>query len=399
MPAATHAHLNAPAARLWPALAVVGAVAVAGLLAFALIETEGHHVTGMTQRVPWGLPHVFAYFLILSASGALNVAMMAAVFGREIYRPLEPFSAMLAIALLIGGLTILVLDLGRADRVLLTLEYRNNRSIFTWNTVLYTGFLLLAASHLATLLSRRHARFSPITGHAANLWRFALTTGTGLDLGVLIARDMYGSAMYAPLFISYSLTYGLAVFLLLLPALTWLGGPRPEPAAWRRLGRLLAVFVAVSFYLAVALSAFNLYAPAGRDLVRFIWLEGGIYTALVWGGQVVVGTVLPLLLILRGRIFAAAAATAVGGFATLYVFVVAAQVFPQQVLPGWQISSPYGDGSVASYIPTGPEWLLGLGGVAVALLVLLGGCLLFRIVPVRRSRSEAPVTAAAEATP
>jgi molybdopterin-containing oxidoreductase family membrane subunit len=397
MRSAALVHLNAPAVRLGPVVGAVFALLAAGLAAFLAIEINGHQVTGMSQRVPWGVPHVFAYFLILAASGAINVAMLAAVFGRTLYKPVEPLSALLAIALLLAGLTILVVDLGRPDRVMLTLFERNNRSIFAWNTVLYGGFLALAAAHLATLLNRRYGRFSPVTGHAVNLWRFALTTGTGLDLGVLIARDLYQSAMFAPLFISYALTFGLAVFLLVLPAVTWMAGSRPEEAIEQRLGRLLALFVAISLYLSLALHAFNLYTPAGRTLVRWLWLEGGVYTALLWGGQVLVGTLLPLLLIAGKRPAAAAGAVVVGAVATLYVWMIAAQAFPQTVLPGLQIASPYGDGSVASYLPTWPEWLLGLGGVAVAPLVLLAGCLLFRVVPPRRTAAAVGASAGAAA--
>ncbi len=393
MAAITHAQLETPPTRLWPVLGVIAAVVVAGLAAFLIMDIQGHHVTGMTQRVPWGVPHVFAYFLILAASGAINVAVLAAVFGRTVYKPLEPFSTLLAIALLIGGLTILVLDLGRPDRVLLTMQYRNNWSIFAWNTVLYTVFLALAAAHLATLLNRRYARLGPITGHSANVWRFVLTTGTGLDLGVLIAREMYHSAVFAPLFIAYALTYGLAVLLVLLPAVGWLGGSRPEPEVEQRLGRLLAIFVAVSLYLTLTLYAFTLYAPAGRGLARFVWFDGGVYTVLLWGGQILVGTAVALLLIALKRPIAAAAAVIAGGLATIYVLMIAAQVFPQNIMPGHMVSSPYGDGMVARYVPHWPEWLLGLGGVAVALLVLLAGCLLFRVVPARRSGARRPLGA------
>ena len=41
----------------------------------------------------------------------------------------------------------------------------------------------------------------------------------------------------------------------------------------QRLGRLLAIFVAISFYLTLALYAFNLYAPAGRELTREGFLD------------------------------------------------------------------------------------------------------------------------------
>ena len=45
------------------------------------MEHSGHWVTGMSNQVVWGLPHVFAIFLIVAASGALNVASIGSVFG------------------------------------------------------------------------------------------------------------------------------------------------------------------------------------------------------------------------------------------------------------------------------------------------------------------------------
>ena len=45
-------------------------------------STTGHYVTGMANQIVWGMPHVFAVFLIVAASGALNVASIASVFGR-----------------------------------------------------------------------------------------------------------------------------------------------------------------------------------------------------------------------------------------------------------------------------------------------------------------------------
>ena len=193
----------------------------------------------------------------------------------------------------------------------------------------------------------------------------------------------------APLFIAFSLAFGLAVFLLLLPAVAWLGDAPADEALLQRLGRLLALFVGVSFYLAFVLHAINLYAPQTRPLERFLLLDGGPYTMLLWGGQVVVGTVLPLLLAYTGRPITAAAAVVLGGLATLYLYVIVGQAFPQPLLPGMRLSSSFGDGAVAGYQPSLAELLLGLGGMAIALLVVLAGCLLLRIMPVSKSARSA----------
>ncbi|EQD38749.1 Polysulfide reductase NrfD [mine drainage metagenome] len=45
----------------------------AGLTAGYFMAHIGHIITGMTNQVVWGMPHVFAVFLIVAASGALNV--------------------------------------------------------------------------------------------------------------------------------------------------------------------------------------------------------------------------------------------------------------------------------------------------------------------------------------
>ena len=81
------------------------------------MEEHGHIVTGMSNQIVWGTPHVFAVFLIVAASGALNVASISSVFNRLAYKPYARLSGILAIALLAGGLAVLVLDLGRPERV------------------------------------------------------------------------------------------------------------------------------------------------------------------------------------------------------------------------------------------------------------------------------------------
>src|SRR5512134_1287679 len=81
-------------------LAAFGALILGGLLAAWLMEHQGHAITGMSNRIVWGMPHVFAVFLIVAASGALNVASIASVFGKGFYKPLAPLSGLLAVALL-----------------------------------------------------------------------------------------------------------------------------------------------------------------------------------------------------------------------------------------------------------------------------------------------------------
>ena len=54
--------------------------------------------------------------MIVAASGVLNVASIGSVFGQKDYKPRAPLSALLSLALLAGGLMVLMLDLGRPER-------------------------------------------------------------------------------------------------------------------------------------------------------------------------------------------------------------------------------------------------------------------------------------------
>src|SRR3989339_1420098 len=79
-------------------LALGGVVVLGALYAFFTLEHHGHVLTGMSNQIVWGLPHVFAVFLIVAASGALNVASIGSVFGKPIYKARAPLSGMLALA-------------------------------------------------------------------------------------------------------------------------------------------------------------------------------------------------------------------------------------------------------------------------------------------------------------
>ncbi len=354
-------------------LALLGAVIAAGLGATWYMEHNGHWVTGMNNQVMWGIPHVFAVFLIVAASGALNVASIASVFGRQLYKPLARLSGLLSITLLAGGLAVLVLDLGRPERLIVAMTYYNFKSIFAWNIFLYTGFFAIVAVYLWMMFERRFNDYTKHAGMVAFLWRLTLTTGTGSIFGFLVARDAYDSALYAPMFIIMSFAYGLAIFILVLFAATrWTGRPLGDVMV-ARLKNLLGVFVASVLYFVVAYHLTNLYMTGRHDVERFILLDGGIYTRLFWIGQILIGGVIPLVLLYsklgrsRAMISLAAVLVVVGGLAQMYVTIVGAQAFPMPLFPDKEVSSSFFDGVVGSYTPSLPEILLGIGGFGIAL--------------------------------
>jgi molybdopterin-containing oxidoreductase family membrane subunit len=354
-------------------LGLFGFLILLGLGAAYFMEHNGHWVTGMTNQIVWGTPHVFAVFLIVAASGALNVASIGSVFGKVPYKPLARLSGLLAITLLVGGLSVLVLDLGRPDRLIVAMTTYNFKSIFAWNIYLYVGFMGIVAVYLWTMMDFRVFGFNKAAGTFAFIWRLALTTGTGSIFGFLVARQGYDAAIMAPMFIIMSFSFGLAIYLLvLLAAFRWTNRPLGDRMVLR-LKNLLGVFVAAVFYFTVAYHLTNLYATEHHGWERFILLDGGIYTKLFWIGQILVGTALPLIIFYtslsksRAMVGLGAALVIAGGLAQIYVIIIGGQAYPLLLFPGMEISSSFHDGVINQYAPTLPEVLLGLGGVGLAL--------------------------------
>lgn len=357
-------------------LGVLGAIVALGMAAVYHMEHNGHWVTGMNNQVVWGMPHVFALFLIVAASGALNVASIGSVFGKKMYKPLAPLSGLLAIALLLGGLTVLVLDLGRPDRLIVAMTYYNFKSIFAWNILLYNGFLVVVALYLWTMMEKRMNKYTTKVGMFAFIWRLILTTGTGSIFGFLVARQGYDAAIMAPMFIVMSFAYGLAFFLLVL-MFTYRCTDRPlGEQMLSRLKNLLGVFIAAAFYFVLAQHLTNLYATEHHGYEAFILRDGGIYTTAFWLGQVIIGTVVPLVLLYspvgssRSTIAVASVMVIVGGLTQMYVTVIGGQAYPLLMFPGYEVSSGFYDGIVNSYTPTIAEIMLGVTGIAVALLMV-----------------------------
>jgi [DsrC]-trisulfide reductase subunit P len=375
--------------RFYSLLGFIGLFVLAGLAAAFYMEHNGHYVTGMTNQIVWGTPHVFAVFLIVAASGALNVASISSVFGKTPYKPLARLSGLLAIALLVGGLAVLVLDLGRPDRLIVAMTKYNFKSIFAWNIFLYTGFMVIVGVYLWMMMERRMNRFTRMSGLFAFIWRLILTTGTGSIFGFLVARQAYDSAVMAPMFVIMSFSFGLAIFILvLMAAYKWSDRPLGDAILYR-LKNLLGVFIASVLYFVMVYHLTNLYITENHGIERFILLDGGIYTQLFWIVQVLIGSLLPLALLYlpstgksRGWIGISCALVILGGLAQMYIIIIGGQAYPLELFPGKEVSSSFFDGIVNAYSPSFPEVVLGIGGVAIALAAVVVGIRVLRFLPV-----------------
>ena len=149
---------------------------------------------------------------------------------------------------------------------------------------------------------------------------------------------------------------------------------------------LLAVFSLGTLFLTLLLHGGKFYEARTVGVELFLLRDGGIYPLLFWVGQVLLGTVAPLLLLAfmnsglggRRQLGLASLLFLIGGMAQIYVVIIGAQAVPLDIFPGYEMSSAFADGAFNSYAPTLAEALLGLGGLSLAMLLT---ALAFRLLP------------------
>ena len=358
-----------------------------GFYSFLTLEHEGHWLTGMNNQVVWGLPHVFAIFLIIAASGILNIASISSVFNIKIYKPLGRLSALLAICLLTGGLMVLVLDLGRPDRLIVAMTTFNFKSIFAWNIFLYSGFMAVIALYLWMMFEARYNKFVGKVGTFAFIWRITLTTGTGSIFAFLVAKEAYG-ALAAPLFIALSLLMGAAIFYSIL---YWMDKGLGVPLGSEiisRFRRLLIYFIFTVFYITILSHLTSLYVTKNHDFEFFLLFSDNIYTLLFWVCQIGIGTILPLFILYNKKlsisplgILLASLLVIFGGFTMLYIIIISGQAYPLDLFPGYTENSSFYDGAIASYTPSIYEIMLGLGGVGISAAIYIFAIMILDFTP------------------
>jgi molybdopterin-containing oxidoreductase family membrane subunit len=78
----------------------------------------------------------------------------------------------------------------------------------------------------------------------------------------------------------------------------------------------------------------------------------------------------------------ASALVVLGGLAQMFVTIIGGQAYPLELFPDKEvIASTFFDGAIAGYRPSFPEVVLGVGGVAMALTLVVVAVKVLRFLP------------------
>jgi Ni/Fe-hydrogenase subunit HybB-like protein len=377
------------------------AVAAWAVYAWTYQLRYGLQVTGMSDRIPWGIYIVaFVFFIGISHAGTLVSAILR-LSGAEWRRPITRMAEVItAVALMMGALMPLI-DMGRPERIVNIFSMGRLASPILWDIISITTYLTGSLIYLyvplipdlALLRDRLSDKVGPlrrwcyrvfalgwhntprqrhrlerilgimavliipiaISVHTVVSWLFAMTVRPG-----------WHSTIFGPYFVIGAIFSGIAAIITAM-------------YVFRRIYRLEAFITRDHFvklaYLMLVLNLAYIYftfaeyltigygfAPAEHRLLESIFT--GPYAAAFWT-FVVAGLVVPALVVALpwtrtiAGITIASLLVNVGMWLKRFVIVVPSQALPQM---------PY---EVFVYRPTWVEWSIMAGAVAGFVLLYI----------------------------
>lgn len=386
--------MEGKSAALYVLLGLLGILALVGLSSSYLMYSQGHYLTGMNNQVPWGLPIVLTIYLIGLSAGSLVLSSLSSVFGQTEYKGFARIAAYLAALLLTGALLSLGLDLGRPERIVLAFVYLNPKSIFSWNGFLYSSYILICIIYLWAMFTERDKWVKRI-GILAVVWAIGVHSGTGGIFGFVSAKELYHSPLTPPSFVAAALSSGTALIIILLVLTFRLSGRFLDPKLIAGLGRLLAAFILVVFYLIVMENLTRLYAPGSYEAAHFLLFSGNAYCLIFWLGLTIIGEIIPAIILFHPRaknsvnwIITASAMVVIGVLCERLIIVLPGQVFPIELFPGQELSSPFMDGVMGKYLISLPELAQGVGILSIIGILYILGLKLLALLPTEARHIE-----------
>ena len=420
---------------LW--VGCLAAVLLWGLIAYVHQLRDGLIVTGLRDQISWGLYiSNFVFFIGISHAGTLISAILR-VTHTNWRRPITRMAEAITVFALCIGAPMVIIDLGRPDRMLNLIRYGRIQSPILWDVLSVATYLtgcllyfylplipdlgiLAERSDLPAWRCRLYRSLSlnwrntpqqkqllekaisimaviiiplAVSVHTVVSWIFAMTLRPGWD-----------SSIFGPYFVIGAIFSGAASVILSMYILRRIFHLEAylEPLHFRNLGILLLSFAMLYLYFNINEYLTIGYKFQGNDRLLLDRLFFGDYALFFWSVQVL-GVFVPMLLMMAvlgmkryqqftvSGIALASLLVVAGAWAKRYLIVVptlSSPYLPMQRLP-WEWTH---------YRPTWVEWSITAAAFAGFLLIYTALSKLFPIVSIWETREEEPKAAKVEAS-
>ncbi len=215
--------------RFYVWMAVLTAIALVGVNAWAHQLVKGMVTTSMTDHVSWGLYIANFTFGVGLAAGAVMMVIPAYLYDDREMHDVTLVGELLAIAAIVMCLLFIVVDMGRPDRFWHILpglgRFNWPISMLTWDVIVLNGYLLLNLHISGYLIYMRYLGREPDKRwylpfvFLSIVWAISIHSVTAFLYSGLGGRPFWNSALLAPRFIATAFITGPAFVIVLLQIL------------------------------------------------------------------------------------------------------------------------------------------------------------------------------------
>lgn len=372
-----------------------------GVIAMVIVLAMGLQVTGLSDRVPWGLWITLDLSSIALGAGAFTFS--AAVY---LFR-IKKLEVMARPAVFIGflgyssAMLALAMDIGRPDRFWHPIVYWNVHSVLwevTWCVILYSTVLVLEVLGVIgdSRLGRRWPNLQKIGHMSHRLTPILAIIGMGLSLlhqsslgatyGVLSGRAIWFKPSLPVMFIISAIAGGMSLTML---ASMIVGRLRHQqflpPAMCVGVTKTIGFITLGYLYMKIwdwAATSYYSHTPATAGMLERLNATTP-YTATFWGIEILLGGLAPALILLlpnlcerKDLVMAALTSIVIGVVINRWNVTLSGLVAPPAWSPG-----VLGNVIAVSYSPSIIELLVALGIVSYALLGFTLGVRYLEIYP------------------
>jgi molybdopterin-containing oxidoreductase family membrane subunit len=397
------------AGKIW--LILLGLVILNGLFSYYQQLTHGLEVTAMSNHIIWGIYiSNFVFFVAVSLVGSLISAILRLSKAKWSV-PLTRIAEVIAVASIIFAGLIIIVDMGRPDRVYNLIIHGRLQSPIVWDVLVVTTYLAISLlflyipslPDLAILRDRmknipkwQHKMYKVLSLnwigtekqykilhrsvrvlsiliipvalgiHTVTSWLFASTFRPG-----------WNSTNFGPYFVAGAFVVGAAAVISVMYIMRRYYHLEKYLTRehFNKMGKLMVMLSLVYLYFTINEYLTPAYKMAGHEEALLKDLFVGDFAPLFWGVQVL-GMALPIVLMLFrwGRrpmpLFIISIVIVVGAWFKRFLIVV-----PTLFHPFLPIEA---EGGLVHYFPTWHKWSITIGSLAGALLIIT---LLLRYLP------------------
>lgn len=398
---------NSSVFKVWIAFLLITFM-IGGYFIVERLFFSGLASTNLSSITPWGAWIAFYIFFVGLSAGSFLLSTLIYVFGMEQYERIGKAALFTAIVCMIVALTFVLMDLGRAERLLNAVIYWNVTSALAWEVHFYIVYILLLGVELyiamredlvraartntikgkvAKWLTFKNATINKITKARDHKWMKILGTlgipiaifgvhgGTGTIFALVKARAPWHTAVFPIIFVVSAMVSGTALLLAIYIIKKKVMKQEIDKPMVQSLAKLMVAFLIVD----LGLQFYEyLVGWAGLEHEHLEYLKtmlAGKMAWSFWGVQMFLGAVIPLTIVFWKKtnnsinaILTAAILIVIGIIGVRFNIVL-----PPLVMPLFE-ELPRGD-----YFPSLQEWMVSVGIVSMGLLIFTFGHLLLPI--------------------